>query len=347
MDNTRANYFREKPDFSKINKKRTYGSGDINFQAKYLIKNFIPVNSTVGFYGPSGHCKSFLALSVAAHISVGLDWNGNKTSKSAVLYISAEGGNGIHSRIRGWEKRYNNGMKLNNFRVVTDGVILSDEADQEQIWLMCQEVMHDTGLSVGLIVIDTVARCLDGDESSARDMGSFIRGADKIRTKTGATVLLIHHTGKSIAKGARGSSAFSAAMDAEFCIRRESKREDNFNVILKCTKFKDLAAHKEVVFEHDLEFIGFDDDGEPLNTLVTKRFSRELKDSTTHELTGNLRVLMGFIKQMAADSGVADKSSVRKLYNSSNFSRDLKQLVGQGVYSHDNKSIYIIEPQKV
>ncbi|MGE6101967.1 AAA family ATPase [Aeromonas salmonicida] len=164
-----ANCFREKPDFGKINKQRTYGSGDINAQAKYLIKNFIPVNSTVGFYGPSGHCKSFLALSVAAHISVGLDWNGNKTSKSAVLYISAEGGNGIHSRIKGWEKRYNDGMKLSNFRVVTDGVILSDEADQEQIWLMCQEVLHDTGLHVGLIVIDTVARCLDGDESSARE----------------------------------------------------------------------------------------------------------------------------------------------------------------------------------
>ncbi|MCA1646651.1 MAG: helicase RepA family protein [Chloroflexi bacterium] len=45
---------------------------------------------------------------------------------------------------------------------------------------------------------DTLARGMVGvDENSAQDMGLFIQTADRIRQATGATVVVLHHHGKS------------------------------------------------------------------------------------------------------------------------------------------------------
>jgi hypothetical protein len=69
------------------------------------------------------------------------------------------------------------------------------------------------GFRPSLVVVDTLARCmLGGEENSARDMGLFVAACDRIRMATGATVLVVHHTGKS-AHVERGSSALRAACD--------------------------------------------------------------------------------------------------------------------------------------
>lgn len=53
-----------------------------------------------------------------------------------------------------------------------------------------------------MIILDTLARCFGGnDENDARDMGAFIRGCDELKRRTGATVLVVHHSGKDETKG--------------------------------------------------------------------------------------------------------------------------------------------------
>lgn len=67
-----------------------------------------------------------------------------------------------------------------------------------------------------LVIIDTLARCaLGADENSARDMGMFIEGMDRVRRATGACVKIVHHSGKDLTAGARGNSALKGAMDTE------------------------------------------------------------------------------------------------------------------------------------
>ncbi|MGK3687187.1 AAA family ATPase, partial [Escherichia coli] len=39
------------------------------------------------------------------------------------------------------------------------------------------------------------------DENDSRDMGAFIRGCDELKRRTGATVLVVHHSGKDETKG--------------------------------------------------------------------------------------------------------------------------------------------------
>ena len=84
-----------------------------------------------------------------------------------------------------------------------------------------------------LIVVDTLARNFGGgNENSADDMGRFIDACDKLRTLTGAAVLIIHHENKL--GGYRGSTAFEGALDCLMIAKREG-----LAVTLSCAKMKD------------------------------------------------------------------------------------------------------------
>jgi DNA-binding PadR family transcriptional regulator len=71
-----------------------------------------------------------------------------------------------------------------------------------------------------------------GDENSAKDMGLFIAACDRIRHATGATMMVVHHTGKN--GDYRGSSALKGAVDTMI----ELKNDDGL-ITVSCAKSKD------------------------------------------------------------------------------------------------------------
>jgi hypothetical protein len=77
-------------------------------------------------------------------------------------------------------------------------------------------------LGVVLVIVDTLARCTVGaDENSSKDMGVMVACLDYWRS-LGAAVLLVHHPGKDVTKGGRGSSAIHGAVDTELVLTRPS-----------------------------------------------------------------------------------------------------------------------------
>ena len=54
-----------------------------------------------------------------------------------------------------------------------------------------------------------------GDENSSVDMGAMVKHLDAIRAATKAHLMVVHHSGKNKAKGARGHSLLRAATDTE------------------------------------------------------------------------------------------------------------------------------------
>ena len=74
-----------------------------------------------------------------------------------------------------------------------------------------------------MIVLDTVNRCFgDGDENSTQDMTKFVAGCDLLMEETNAGIVCVHHSGKDVSKGARGSSVLRNAMDYEYSIARNA-----------------------------------------------------------------------------------------------------------------------------
>ena len=76
-----------------------------------------------------------------------------------------------------------------------------------------------SGTPVRLIIIDTLASTAGQlDENQARDMGIYVKALSWIRAATGATVLIIHHTGLREGDRGRGSSALRGAWDNELLV---------------------------------------------------------------------------------------------------------------------------------
>ncbi|EJH1970293.1 helicase RepA family protein [Escherichia coli] len=241
------------------------GSAGYDTQLDYVVKGIIPASSLCSIYGASGSYKSFLAGSWACHVSTGRHWGGRRVAHGAVLYVVGEGGIGVPRRVRAWEVVH--GEQVKNLYLVNRPIFPAAPFDVDEMVIAARQVERETGKPVRMIILDTLARCFGGnDENDSRDMGAFIRGCDELKRRTGATVLVVHHSGKDETKGARGSSAFRASLDAEYRIRREDAGSEA--LVISCTKMKDAEELKEAAYDLRVVELFTDADGELITSLV-------------------------------------------------------------------------------
>ena len=242
-----------------------YGSSGYNKEQSFVIKGLIPESAFVSIYGPSGSFKSFLALDWACHIATGKDWDGHKVKQGAVLYVAGEGGFGVTQRVRAWELQHQV-TDLNNLARLSVPVFPANQDQVNAVIEYWEEIKSKTGQPVKLIIFDTLARCYGGnDENSSKDMGAFIKGCDTIKQLTGATVLVVHHSGKKEESGPRGSSSLPAALDVEYRVKRDG--EDQQALILTCSKMKDSEQPDPKSYDLVSVHIHTDSDGDDVNSL--------------------------------------------------------------------------------
>ena len=196
-----------------------------------LIDGLIDLDSLVFLFGPSGHYKTFLAMDWALSVATGSWWAGREVTQSTVLYVAGEGLGGLWARVEAWMAHQKIYTPPDRFMILPEAINLTDIVNAYAIG----EVAARIGAQ--FVILDTLARMAVGaDESSSRDMGVLIDQADIIRRSTGATVLPVHHAGKDITQGMRGSSALFAAADTVI----SCSAEDN-NVTVEITKQKNRA----------------------------------------------------------------------------------------------------------
>ena len=199
----------------------------------WLMEGMIPDASNLTIYGPSGAGKSFLTLSMALHVALGWEWYGRKVRKGIVIYVVAEGQNGIGQRYRAWCNHYHHGLPVNDFIVVPMPVF---PTQAEYVAALYSYIDRLEG-PVAMILFDTLFRCYTGDENSTADMGAFVRAIDGIRTRTGAVQGMIHHTGWD--KGRmRGNSSLLGAMETVMRV----EQDDLGTVTLAFEKTKDAGT---------------------------------------------------------------------------------------------------------
>lgn len=176
-----------------------------------IVDQLIDFDTVVLAYGRRGCGKSFVAVDLTASIASGSRWHGRMVQHAPVLYVVAEGAAGLGRRYDAWvglDRNANSVIDDAQLRILPEPVNLLNPAAVGEFAGMAAD------LGARLIVLDTLARCMvGGDENSARDAGIAIEQLDVIRRRTGACVVAVHHSGKSLDAGARGSSAFEAAAD--------------------------------------------------------------------------------------------------------------------------------------
>lgn len=195
-----------------------------------LVSGYLYRDTLAMLYGPSGSGKTFQAVAWALHIATGRWWEGHRVEQAPVLYVISEGARMMAQRVQAWTDHH--GVDLGDAQPIHWHTGTINLSDRDHVAAVGQ-VAGDLG--AGLVVIDTLARCAGGaEENSAKDMSMIVEHADMIVGGSGgACVLLVHHSGKDAAAGARGSSVLRAAMDTEIALDAAGR--------LQVTKAKDWA----------------------------------------------------------------------------------------------------------
>jgi len=223
----------------------------------WLIKSILPAAEVAICYGASGSGKSFFVLDMAAAVARGIEWRGHRTRQCPVVYVAAEGAGGFRGRTVAYGRHNHLDLATVPFYVLPSIIDLAD--DYPQLITNIDEIG-----GAGLVVVDTLAATTPGmDENTGKDMGRVIDACRQIHDATGAMVLLIHHSGKDAAQGARGWSGLRAACDAEFQITQEGDTR-----AARVTKQKDGEEGQEYGFKLQVVEIGEDEDGDPITSCV-------------------------------------------------------------------------------
>lgn len=205
----------------------------------WLVQGVLEKGTLAAIVGESGSGKSFLAIDLACSVATGRNWHGNPTQKGAVFYLAGEGRSGISRRLGAWEHHTQSSSVPMMFS--SRAIDLGDSRDNLPMVL---QALRSSSQKPVLIIIDTLARHHSGDENSASEMSAFINNLDQLREEFGATVIIVHHAGKDLTRGARGSSAFRAALDHELAVTKPETGMVN----LQCTKAKDAEPFAPMGF---------------------------------------------------------------------------------------------------
>lgn len=309
-------------------------------EIEYLVQALFELYSLISITGPSGQYKSFVAVCFACCVATGRPWNGREVKRGAVLYLAGEGRSGIKRRVRAW--RIANDLSPSDMT----GFYLSKNTLMMDGSNICQIVTEMAGVDVALIVVDTMARHLPGDENSTKDMGSFVNHVDKLKNQLGAAAIVVHHTGHDQSRG-RGSSAYKAALDVEILCDQGT---------LTFTKMKDDEAPEPMEFKLLPVHIGFKKDGSPISSCVIAYGARSAKHRQVKLTPAEHDILVKITDNPGTEIEIIRTEYYErvKIFNTTtnqdtlrkSFSRALKGLVDKKQVFLEGSTIYPGQPDK-
>ncbi len=230
-----------------------------------LVEGLMTIGQLIVLYGDSNSGKTFFAISIATAIATGTECYGRKTDPGLVIYLASESPGSVRSRLQAIKKYY--GCSLENLAMVPVPLnFYTGPQDANDIIELVREVERSKGKKVRLIIGDTLARMSAGaNENSGEDMGPVMARFDYVAVATGAAVMIIHHTGKDSAKGARGWSGIRAHIDTEI----EISAQEGGSRIASITKQRELPSRGDAIpFRLDIVEMGVTKFGSPATTCV-------------------------------------------------------------------------------
>lgn len=248
----------------------------------WLIKNIIPKAQLVVVYGAPGCGKSFAVLDMAMSVARDLgQWGDYRVKPGKVVYICAEAPNGFKNRIIAYSERHQVTLKdLENFTIIPNAPNLLTSNDVTAIYMHIGKA--------DMIVVDTLARVMiGGDENAGKDVSLLIANCQRLHIETGATVVLIHHTGKDADKGSRGWSGLLGAVDTE--IRVEAIGN---NHKITVTKQKEGESGQQIGFNLIPITLGIDEDGDDITSCTFDHSLIVFDKNEKKEKLGSIEILI-------------------------------------------------------
>lgn len=239
----------------------------------YLIKGVVPARGTGFLVGASRGGKSFVAIDWSLRLAAGAPQiMARKAKRVGVAYVAAEDPDGIKTRIEAWRRKWPR-SSYTPFRLITEAPDLLDEDSVEQLQAELRDIAADfeaEGVRLGMIVFDTMSRCIAGaEENSSEKMSLAVRALDRIGREAEAFSLVVAHHGKDATRGIRGWSGLDAASDATITVERDDVTPDIRKISF--TKVKNGQDGDALTFGLERVPIGLvDEDGDEIWSAVVR-----------------------------------------------------------------------------
>ena len=223
---------------------------------RWRVKGLIPARGIGQIYGASTAGKSFLSLDLAVHVARGATWYNHKTKSAPVTIFSLEGQEGTRNRLAAYIAYHGEELPP-NLSIGTAPTTLYKSEDLEAIAASLPDGC--------LCIVDTQACASVGlDENRTDDMTLLIEGCKQLAARKDCFVLLIHHAGKDLTRGARGSSTQLPSWDCCIEATRNGQRRE-----WKAVKVKDGGGEGEKYpFRLAVVDLGADEDGDRITSCV-------------------------------------------------------------------------------
>ena len=225
----------------------------------WIVKDVLPRAELAVVYGESGAGKTFAVLDLMLAVARGQEWRGQRCHQGRVVYVAAEGSGGVRKRLAAYAAHHGVDLAQVDLYVVADApnLLLKDDAGE------LARAVASLG-PAAVVVVDTLAQATPGgNENAGEDMGRALAHCKAIHRKTGALVVLVHHSGKDASKGARGWSGIKGALDAEIEVVKLGTAR-----VVQVTKQKDGDDRGRWAFDLVEVPLGADDYGDLVSSCV-------------------------------------------------------------------------------
>ncbi len=327
---------------------------------RWLVHKQIVEKDQALIYGAPGSGKSFVALDIALCVSTGKPWLGRfPVQQGHVVYVVGEGAAGMQKRVAAWMKHYNVqrlphiSWHVGPMSVHKDGEIAAfldvlDESickDDGPLRDMHGEVV-EAGVSLKLVVIDTLSRCFGGRDENGEAMAEFVDKVQEFTRLRGAAVLTVHHTNAAGTRE-RGHTSLRGAMAAAY---ETSKTGDKATrVIQYLTMTNDKQKDDEEAPPLYLQPVKVETDLKPVDGEVPKSLVFEWMDPPEKEERGPAQPKVMGAKEMLAVLGVAEEGLTFGEWRLAaggiplaSFSRRLKKLKADSIVHKLDNGKYVI-----
>lgn len=291
-----------------------------------LVQGILAAGDASVLYGDSNSGKTFAAVDMACAVARGVPWLGRNTEQGLVVYLAAESPASVRRRLQAYQQHH--GVRVPDFAIVQSPVdLFASDADADAVVHVVQHLSALRDKPARLVIGDTLARLSAGaNENSGEDMGRVVQRIDAIRAATGAHFLLIHHSGKNAAAGARGWSGIRAAVDTEIEVTDAPQGR-----CLEVTKQRDVGAKGERIgFRLEAVALGLTKWDTPATSCIVVPADAPAKPQGKRVSEVGGAILEHLRTQPA---GVKKREVVvhfAELYDKSSVYRELKRLVEAG-----------------
>jgi len=256
-----------------------HGEVDNRPLVSWLVKGLLPAQGHGLLSGQWGTAKTFTAIDLAGAIMTGQLFLGHKIKRQAgVLFFAAEGAHQVRLRIDAvWREKCGGGTDRAPFYWYETVPVLLQKGSVEKLVAMAQqaeaECMRDFGLSIGLVIVDTLTACT-GYRKSGEDNDNAVSQAvmDVLKALGQAMncfVLGVSHFGKDIDAGTIGGAAKENSADSILaCLGRKELSGTISNSRLAVRKNRGGPQGQEHPFTLRKVDMGLDEDEEPITTMV-------------------------------------------------------------------------------